>query len=269
MAEVYDALGLEERAKGLRAKAHFLFKRFNETFWDEELGFYVLGLDPEKKPIRSVTSNGGHLLWSGIVPPERAGRVVQRLMQPDMWSGWGIRTLSAKHPAFNPNSYHNGSVWPHDNSIIAMGFKRYGFAAEAALVARSLSAAAGFFALQRLPELFSGAKRESASFPVQYLGANVPQAWSAGAVFFLLNAILGLEVDAPRDRLYLSPDLPEWLPDLVLSDLTVGESVFKIRVFRACGKTEFEVLGGDPGKVHRGPRLSGPVGFANEVMASL
>ncbi len=128
MAEIFDALGRPERAQELRAKARSLFERFDEAFWDEELGFYAYALDGDKKKVLTVASNAGHCLWSGIVPPERAKRVVERLMAPDMWTGWGIRTLSANNPAFNPYNYQTGSVWPHDNAIIALGFKFYGFA---------------------------------------------------------------------------------------------------------------------------------------------
>ena len=130
-------------------------------------------------------------------------------MAPDMWTGWGIRTLSADHPAFNPYSYQNGSVWPHDNAIIALGFKRYGFAREAARIARDISDAAGHFLLNQLPELYSGMQRGDADFPVQYLGANVPQAWAAGSVFVLLQAMLGIAPDAPRGR---SSSIPRCRP---------------------------------------------------------
>ena len=174
-----------------RAKAAALFERFNEAFWDDELGFYALALDGDKKKVLSVASNAGHCLWSGIVPSQRAAQVVKRLMAPDMCSGWGIRTLSAHHPAFNPYSYQTGSIWPHDNAIIALGFKRYGFGAEAARIARDISEAASHFLSYQLPELYTTIDRDDKGFPVQYLGANVPQAWAAGSVFALLNAILG------------------------------------------------------------------------------
>lgn len=251
MAVVYDVLGKEERARELRAKAADLFDRFNRSFWDEELGFYVFGLDADKRPIRTIASNAGHCLWSGIVPPNRAARVVERLMQKDMWSGWGVRTLSADHPAYNPHSYHNGSVWPHDNAIIAMGFKRYGHAAEAAQIARALSEAASYFALQRLPELYAGIARTPTNFPVQYLGANVPQAWSAGSVFFLISTLLGLEADAPARKLYVDPILPPWLPDLVLRDLWVGQDKLSLRFRRDDEKTHVEVLDGNAALVER------------------
>src|SRR5215471_6308095 len=145
MAEIFDVLGQPGRARALRAKASALFQRFNEAFWDEELGFYAYALDGDKNKVLTIASNAGHCLASGIVPPERAKKVMDRLMAPDMWSGWGIRTLSADHPAFNPYNYQNGSVWPHDNAIIALGFKYYGFAAEAAQIAHDISKAAAIF----------------------------------------------------------------------------------------------------------------------------
>ena len=246
MAEVYDELDNPDRGRALRAKAEALLRRFNEIFWDEASGFYAYALDGDKRPVLTVASNPGHCLWSGIVPPERAGRVVTRLLAPDMNSGWGIRTLSSQHPAYNPHSYHNGSVWPHDNSIIAAGFKRYGFAAEAAAIAHDISRAAGHFLLNQIPELYAGIERDSTNFPVQYLGANVPQAWAAGSAFALLQAILGILPDAPRGRLYVDPHLPDWLPDVTLLDLRLGQSVFDIRFWREGESMRFEVLRGDP-----------------------
>jgi glycogen debranching enzyme len=252
MSEVFDALGKPERARELRAKAATLFRRFNEAFWDEELGFYALALDGDKKKVRTIASNAGHCLWSGIVAEERAGKVVSRLMAPDMWSGWGIRTLSAQHPAFNPYNYQTGSVWPHDNAIIAMGFKRYGFAAEVGRVARDISEAASHFMFNQLPELYTTIERNEESFPIQYLGANVPQAWAAGSVFALLQALLGFLPDAPRGKLYVDPVLPAWLPDLTVLDLHVGQHRFDIRFWREGDETQFEVLRGDPQAVRRG-----------------
>jgi glycogen debranching enzyme len=251
MSEVFDELGMPGRAGELRRKAAALFKRFNEVFWDEEAGFYALALDGEKKKVLTVASNQGHCLWFGIVPPERAGKVVSRLMAPDMWSGWGIRTLSALNPAFNPYNYQTGSVWPHDNALIAMGFKRYGFGAEAARIACDISDAASHFLLNQLPELYTTIERDEASFPVQYLGANIPQAWAAGSVFTLLQAMLGLRPDAPRGRLHVDPLLPKWLPDLTVQDLRVGRQRFDIHFWRDGGETKFSVLQGDPGAVER------------------
>jgi glycogen debranching enzyme len=251
MSEVFDELGKPGRARELRTKAAALFKRFNEAFWDDELGFYAFALDGEKEKVLTVASNPGHCLWSGIVPPERAAKVVGRLMAPDMWSGWGIRTLSTLNPAFNPYNYQTGSVWPHDNAIIAMGFKRYGFGAEAARIARDISGAASHFLFNELPELYTAPERDVANFPVQYLGANIPQAWAAGSVFTLMQAMLGFGPDAPRGKLHVDPMLPEWLPDLTVLDLRVGKQRFDIRFWRDSGQTNFEVLRGDAKAVER------------------
>ena len=252
MAEVFDELGDADRAANLRARADELFKRFNDVFWNEELGIYAYALDGEKRPVWTVASNMGHCLWSGIAPPDRAERIVRRLMQPDMWSGWGIRTLSAANPAYNPYSYQLGSVWPHDNGLIALGFKRYGFAVEAARIARDVSEAASHFLLNQLPELYAGVQRRPGSFPVQYIGANVPQGWAAGSVFSLLQAILGIELDAPRGLLTVDPVLPDWLPDVTLADLRVGEAAFTVRFFREGPATRHTVLSGDKDAVIRG-----------------
>jgi glycogen debranching enzyme len=251
MAEVFDALGKPERAQDLRAKAAVLFARFNEAFWDEELGFYALALDGDKNKVLTVASNAGHCLWSGIVPPERAKRVVDRLMAPDMWTGWGIRTLSANHSAFNPYNYQTGSVWPHDNAIIAMGFKYYGFGAEAAQIAYDVSIAATHFLLNQLPELYTASERNEANFPVQYIGANVPQAWAAGSAFMLTQALLGFLPDAPRNKLYVDPFLPAWLPDLTVRNLRIGKHKVDIRFWREGTQTAFEVIKGDPKLVER------------------
>jgi glycogen debranching enzyme len=167
---------------------------------------------------------------------------MQRLLEPDLWSGWGIRTLSAQNPAFNPFSYQNGSVWPHDNGIIALGFKRYGFADEAARIARDISEAASYFMYYRLPELYAGIRREPGSFPVQYLGANVPQAWAAGSVFHLIRAILGLEADAREKKLVIDPILPHWLQEITVSKLHVGKASVDIRFWREGDGTRHEVL---------------------------
>ncbi len=231
LAAMYDLLDRPADAVRLRDEARRLYERFNDVFWWETEGTYYLGLDGEKRPIESVASNPGHLLSSGIVPAERAGRVVRRLLADDMWSGWGIRTLSSDHPAYNPYSYHTGSIWPHDNATIASGFRRYGFAAEAALVARGLFDAAERFVATRLPELFAGLPREDGSFPVQYLGANVPQAWAASAVFRLIAVLCGIHVRSDRDgsRIYLNPALPDWLPELAIHNLRAGRGSVALR----------------------------------------
>jgi glycogen debranching enzyme len=251
MAEIFDELGDKRRANALRKKAATLFKAFNQAFWDEKSGFYAFALDGDKKKVLSVASNVGHCLWSGIIPASRAKAVVKRLMRKDMWSGWGIRTLSADHPSFNPYNYQTGAVWPHDNSLIALGMRRYGFAAEAAAVARDISRAAACFMLHQLPELYGGLQRDPTNFPVQYLGANVPQAWAAGTPFALLQAILGIQQDAPRGKLYVDPALPDWLPDVTLTDLRLGQECFDIRFWRDGKNTEFKVLTGKQGVVER------------------
>jgi glycogen debranching enzyme len=251
MAEIYDELDNKRRANRLRKKAAVLFKQFNEVFWDEKSGFYAFALDGDKKKVLSVASNVGQCLWSGIIAPKRAAAVVKRLMQKDMWSGWGIRTLSSDHPSFNPYNYQTGAVWPHDNSLIVLGMRRYGFDAEAAALARDISGAASHFLLNQLPELYAGLQRDPTSFPVQYLGANVPQAWAAGTPFVLLQAMLGLHQDAPRGKLYVDPALPAWLPDVKLIDLRLGRRRFDIRFWRDGKETLFEVLKGKRSAVER------------------
>ena len=251
MAEIYDVLDNKRHANKLRKKAAILFRKFNEAFWDEKSGFYAYALDGDKKKVLSVASNVGQCLWSGIVAPERAAAVVKRLMQKDMWSGWGIRTLSSDHPSFNPYNYQTGAVWPHDNSLIALGMRRYGFNAEAAAVARDISGAASHFLLNQLPELYAGLQRDPTGFPVQYLGANVPQAWAAGTPFMLLQAMLGLQQDAPRGKLYVDPMLPDWLPDITLIDLRLGRRRFDIRFWRDGKDTVFEVQRGRRNTVER------------------
>jgi len=258
MAQLFEALGKPGRARSLRRKAKALFERFNDTFWDEDEGFYAFCLDGKKKRVMSIASNPGQLLWTGIVPPERAGRVVKRLMAPDMWSGWGIRTLSSEHPAYNPHSYQNGSVWPHDNALIAIGFRRYGFAEEANRLIHDLCGAASYFTLHQMPELYSGLRREPTNFPVQYLGANVPQAWAAGSCFATLQTMLGFQPDAPNGKLYIDPSLPEWLPELTLRDLRVGGQLFDLRLWRDGDATRFEVLKGDPNCIGQRIYATGP-----------
>ena len=249
MAEIYEVLDKPARARGLRAKAKALFERFNDVFWDEKSGFYAFCLDGEKQPVLSVASNVGHCLWSGIVPQDRAERVVKRLMAPDMWSGWGIRTLSADHPAYNPYSYQNGSVWPHDNGIIAQGFRRYGFAKEAAMIAHDVCNAAGFFIQHRLPELYAGLQRSPTNFPVQYLGANVPQAWASGSCFSLLRAMIGFQPNAPAGVLYIDPALPDWMPSLALSGLRIDGKSFDLKLWREGEETAWQVTKGDPSAI--------------------
>ncbi len=242
-AEIYEVWGQSDRAMTLRSKAEDLYQRFNERFWMEDEGFYCLGLDNKKQQIKSITSNPGHLLWSGIVPKERASKIVKRLFQPDMWCGWGVRTLSALNPAYNPISYQRGSVWPHDNSLIAAGLKRYGYHQEANRVAEGIFTAASYFEAGRMPELFGGIERRTDGFPVPYTDANIPQAWAAGSIFLLIRTILGLEADAPHRRLRVSPTLPEWLPDLELTNLSVGDATVGLRFWRDGEQTRWDSTG--------------------------
>ena len=242
MAEVFDTLDEPDRAAALRSQAAELQRRFNEVFWMEEEGFLAYGLDPEKRQIKTIASNAGHCLWSGIVRPDRAERIVRRFFEEDMWSGWGIRTLSSKNPAYNPYEYQLGSIWPHDNGIIAMGFARYGFHDEVSRVARDIFEAASYFDRYRLPELYGGLSRQPGTFPVQYVGANIPQAWAAGSIFHLLQAILGLQADAPAGKFYVAPKLPRWLPEIELTQLTVGDSVLHLRFWREGTESRWEVL---------------------------
>ncbi|ARV58379.1 amylo-alpha-1,6-glucosidase [Nostocales cyanobacterium HT-58-2] len=240
-ALIYEVWGEKEQAKKLRQKAQDLYQRFNDRFWMEEEGFYCLGLDNNKQQVKSIASNPGQLLWSGIVPQERAKKVVDRLFQTDMWCGWGVRTLSAKNQAYNPISYQRGSVWPHDNSIIASGLKRYGYHDEANRIAEGIFAAASYFQAGRMPELFAGIERQDNNFPVPYPDANIPQAWAAGSIFLLIRSILGLEADAPQKKLKVQPYLPECLPDLKLTSLAVGDTKVSLRFWREGEQTRWEV----------------------------
>jgi glycogen debranching enzyme len=175
------------------------------------------------------------------VDEDKAGRVVERLLRPDMWSGWGIRTLSAENPAYNPLSYQNGSVWPHDNAIIAAGMKRYGYHRQANRVAQAIFDAAARFESYRLPEVYAGLPRQDDTFPVQYLGANIPQAWAAGSVFQLVQAMLGLDADVPNGRLWVNPTLPDWVPSLELTGLKVARTELHLRFWREHEATRFSV----------------------------
>jgi glycogen debranching enzyme len=243
-----EAFGDHDWAARLYQEADRLAEQIEDRFWWESEGTYYLGLDGDKRPIDSVTSNPGHLLWLGVVDPERAGRVVRRLMAHDMWSGWGIRTLSAEHVTYDPLSYQRGSVWPHDNAIAAAGFRTYGYSAEAARVAKGILDAASKFASRRLPELFAGYERDTGSFPVQYLGANVPQAWSSGAIVHLVTTLIGLEANAQQESLSLRPALPSWMSEVTIRQLRVGESSVDFRVLRRPdGEYDIEMLANDAG----------------------
>ena len=230
-------------ARALRDQARELRDAFNEVFWDPDEGTFVLALDGRKRQVRSVTSNPAHCLYCDIVAPERAGALAQRLMAPDMFSGWGIRTLSSLSPAYNPMSYHNGSVWPHDNAIAAAGFKRYGFHAETEQIASALFDVAAQARDFRLPELYCGFDRHEASAPVSYPVACIPQAWATAAPFMLLQSMLGISARSGEGVLTVNqPMLPSWLGRLELRDLRVADSVVSLAFERDGGITGFSLL---------------------------
>jgi glycogen debranching enzyme len=195
----------ESLAARLEQEAAALRRRFDDDFWDEERGHYVLALDGDKRQVDALTSNVGHLLWSGIVPEHHAAATVRRLMAPDMFSGWGIRTMSSVDAGYSPIEYHNGTVWPHDTAMIAEGMRRYGFRQEAATLAKALVEAADAFDY-RLPEVFAGFPRERTEVPVEYPTASCPQAWSAAAPLLALRTLLGMDVE--EGRLRSSPMMP-------------------------------------------------------------
>jgi glycogen debranching enzyme len=221
-----------ELAERLEAEAADLQERFDKAFWCEDRGgFYALALDAEKRRVDSLTSNMGHLLWTGIVPQERADAIVDQLMGEALWSGWGVRTMSSDDGAFNPLSYHNGTVWPHDNSLIAWGLARYERWPEAHRIARRMFNAAGHFANQ-LPEVFAGFSRTATPFPIAYPTAARPQAWAAGAPVLLLQLLLGLVPDVRRQALASNapPELPSWLGTLKLSGVRSFERIWDVRL---------------------------------------
>ncbi len=203
MAELYDLLDRAPEADRLRTEAARLKRLVQEAFWLPEEGYYALALDAHKRPVDSVTSNPGHLLWSGLPDESYARQVVDRLMAPDCFTGWGIRTMASTMHAYNPLSYHNGSVWPHDTALLVAGFRRYGCLREAATVADGLIAATDWFDGHRLPELFCGYDRATTPFPVDYPVACSPQAWAAGSVVLLLQSLAGIVPTS--DGLVVSP----------------------------------------------------------------
>jgi glycogen debranching enzyme len=210
--------GDEELAAEQERKAARLRDRFNRDFWSNELGTYVLALDGSKRQVDAVTSNPGHLLWSGIVPRQRARAVAERLLRDDLFSGWGIRCLSSEMRGYNPLEYHAGTVWPHDSALCAEGMRRYGLRREAGVVCRALLDAAVAFE-HRLPELFAGFGRDGTNIPVPYPDALAPQAWSAGAPLLALRTLLGLDV--LRGRLGSQPHLPKELGPIRLKNIPV------------------------------------------------
>jgi glycogen debranching enzyme len=244
MADLFQSFGDPARADVLRSEAAALQAAIRRTFWLEDLDTFALALDGEKRPMPTVASNAGHLLWSRVPTPEQAARMAARLLGADLFSGWGIRTLSALHPVFNPMSYHNGSVWPHDNAIVALGMALYGKAQDALPLVRALHEAAVRAELQRLPELFCGLPRERGVRWVRYPVSCSPQAWASGAFFMLLQAMLGLFPDAPGAVLHVrNPVLPDFLEELTVSGLWVGRSRLSLQFRRHADRTLANLLG--------------------------
>ena len=218
-------LGEKALSQELEEEADRIATRFEVSYWCEELGTYAMALDGSGEPCRVRSSNAGQLLFSGMVRPERAARVVKDLFGPDFFTGWGIRTIGEREKRFNPTSYHNGSVWPHDNALIALGLARYNHTAEALALTSALFDAAAHMHLRRLPELFCGFDRKRGKAPTLYPVACAPQAWAACTPLALVQACLGLEVDAASETVRLrQPRLPGFLESLVVRRLSVGAS---------------------------------------------
>ncbi|MDF2812964.1 MAG: amylo-alpha,6-glucosidase, partial [Microvirga sp.] len=225
--------GQPDLAARYAGEADDLQSRFEAAFWCEEIGTYALALDGSKRPCRVRTSNAGHTLFAGIAAPERARRVAATLMGPDSFSGWGIRTLARGEPRYNPMSYHNGSVWPHDNGMIALGMARYGLKAQVARIFKAMFEVATYQELRRLPELFCGFTRRRHRGPTAYPVACSPQAWAAATPFMLLSANLGLQLDWAGNAVrFNDPILPDFLDEIVIRGLRLDQSRFVLRLHR-------------------------------------
>ena len=223
-AAIAAALGHVERAAALREEAEALRQRFEDAFWCEEIGTYAMALDGRKRPCKVRSSNAGHLLFAGIASPERAALVADQLMGRSFFAGWGIRTIASGEARYNPMSYHNGSIWPHDNALIGLGFARYGFKHHLQQLFGGLFDSTAYMDMRRLPELFCGFRRTKGAGPTFYPVACVPQAWSSATPFALLQACLGLEPDGGSGRvLFRQPRLPGFLDEVVIRDLVLGD----------------------------------------------
>ena len=242
-AAIASRLGLQDQAQCLLQKAERLRAAFEQRFWCERLGVYALALDGDGRPCEVRSSNAGQLLITGIADPERARRVAAAMMQPGMFTGWGIRTLAADEARYNPMSYHNGSIWPHDNAIIALGMSSIGLRDEAVRVFEALYTAAGAMDLRRLPELFCGFRRRPKQGPTSYPVACSPQAWAAAALPALVQACLGLSFDPAARAVALDrPQLPQFLDNLTLRNLTLGNARVSVHVTRIAGEVAVSVL---------------------------
>ena len=250
MSELLWLMGDRDLARRMFHEASELKKRFNDRFWMPDKKFFALGLDAKRQQIKSISSNPGHLLACGIVHKDLAAPVARRLLREDMFSGWGVRTLSCEHPAYDPYSYHRGSVWPVEHGSFAMGMMRFGLIEELHVIARAMFETSTLFDYNRLPECFSGHPRDAEHpFPALYPKTNWPQAWSASSLFSIMQAMLGIYPYAPTNVLLLDPHLPDWLPDITLRNLRVGKAKVDIRFYRKGKSTHFDVLG-KRGKLH-------------------
>ena len=238
LANLAGRLGESELSARLAQEASELQRKFEQAFWMDDVNFYAIALDRDKRQVGTITSNPGQCLWSGIVPPERVDAVVDRLLDPTMDCGWGIRTYASGQPGFNPVGYHTGTVWPHDNALIAAGMKRAGRHDAADRIATRIFEAAQHSPDFRLPELFCGYDRGLADVPVPYPVACSPQAWSAATALSLLQTMLGMHADAARDLLELErPHLPSWLGKVTVHELRVGERTVDLLFHRWRGTT--------------------------------
>ncbi|MDQ6422054.1 amylo-alpha-1,6-glucosidase [Paenibacillus sp. LHD-117] len=231
LAPIYNRLGRASEALQMEQYAEILRDRFEDSFWMEDEQYYAIALDKDKKMVQSVTSNAGHILMSGIASPERAAAVARRLVAPDMFSGYGIRTMSANASGYNPMSYHDGSIWPHDNSLSLLGLSQSGFIEEALSVIQGLLAAAEKFEYYRLPELFCGYDSALRS-PVPYPVACSPQAWAAGTPLVFIQTLLGLRPDALSGSIALRPSLPDGMNLLEVTGLQIGGGRLSVRITR-------------------------------------
>ncbi|MFI6327071.1 glycogen debranching N-terminal domain-containing protein [Micromonospora chersina] len=255
-AVVFTVTGHPARGAALLARARGLRRRFHRAYWLPDRRCYAMALGPDHRPVRSTNSNDGHLLATGIVPTRVAEKVADRLLAPDMFSGWGVRTLSAEHPAYNPFSYHRGSVWPVEAGTIGLGLARYGCWPHLHRLAEGMVGAAALFAEHRLPEVLSGLPRDAAHpHPGVYPNSCSPQAWSASAVVALVQALLGLRPAAPLRAVLVDPHLPAWLPDLRLEGVRVGGATVDLTVRRRRGgRTSVRVRGDRLAVLRRPPR---------------
>lgn len=242
-AEIFRLLDRPDRVTHFLARAESLRRAFDARFFDEELGTYVLALDGNKRPCRVRSSNAGHALFTGIAYPERAAVVGRTLMSASSFCGWGIRTIASTEARYNPMSYHNGSIWPHDNALIASGLARNGYRAEAARIFEGLFAASTYIDLRRLPELFCGFPRQRAQGPTFYPVACSPQAWAAAASVSLLQSCLGLDFDPNGPQIsFNEPQLPSFLDEVILRRLRIGKGSVDVAIRRSGHQVVVEVV---------------------------